>query len=141
MNKLWLALLVVWFCGCSTVNQQSQPSLYERLGKTAGIDALVYELLVEIADDDRIVDRFTGVNIERFKTGLVNYLCSISGGPCVYTGDSMRVVHAGHGYTETEFNALVENLITAMNRREIDIGTQNQLLAGLAPSYQDVVYR
>lgn len=138
MASLLLVLLIG--TGCNQLAEQ-KTTLYQQLGATPGIDALVYELLVNIAEDDRIVDRFRDVNIERFKTGLVNYICSISGGPCEYTGDSMKVVHAGHQYTDTEFNALVDNLIQAMEARAIPVGTQNQLLALLAPSYKDVVYQ
>lgn len=120
---------------------EKNTTLYQQLGGTQGIDAIVYELLINIAGDERIVERFRDVDIERFKSGLVNYICNISDGPCEYTGDSMRVVHAGHNYTNTEFNALVANLIKAMEARAIPVTTQNRLLALLAPSYGDVVYQ
>lgn len=140
MVRKWLLLfLCVLSVACAQLPAK-QTSLYEELGRTQGIDGLVYDLLVHIAADKRIVERFRDVNIDRFKTGLVNYICSISGGPCEYTGDSMKVVHAGHQYTNTEFNALVDNLIKAMEQRNIPVGTQNRLLALLAPSYEDVVY-
>lgn len=139
MRTLLILTLCVLSAACTQLTTK-QTSLYEDLGSTQGIDGLVYDLLVNIAADERIVERFRDVNIDRFKTGLVNYICSISGGPCAYTGDSMKVVHAGHQYTNTEFNALVDNLIKAMEQRKIPVGTQNRLLALLAPSYEDVVY-
>jgi hemoglobin len=126
---------------CSATLQKTQPSLYQQLGEMEGIDALVHDMIVNFSRDKRIVERFYDVNITRFKTGFVNYVCSISDGPCEYTGDSMQVVHAGHGYTNTEFNAVVDNLIEAMNKRNLPITVQNQLLARLAPSYKDVVYQ
>jgi hemoglobin len=52
----------------------------------------------------------------------------------------MQQVHAGHQYTNTEFNAIVADLIKAMERKKIPVATQNQLLSVLAPSYGDVVY-
>lgn len=116
-------------------------NLYQDLGGEAKIDAVVYDLIVRIADDERVVDRFHNVDIGRFKAGLETYICSVSGGPCEYTGEPMQVVHAGHNYTDTEFNAIVELLIEAMEAQHVPIGAQNRLLAKLAPDYRDIVYQ
>lgn len=137
-----LLIIILFFASVACTPFSSKPaSLYEQLGGAEGVDKLVYELLVNIAADERIVGRFRDVNIQRFKTGFEVYICGISGGPCQYTGDSMQIVHAGHQYTNTEFNAVVENLVKAMETRKIPVGTQNRLLALLAPSYKDVVYQ
>lgn len=133
----YLALLCMLFlCACATPER----SLYQRLGGEAGVDALVYELLVNIANDERVVHRFRAVDIEKFRRGFVVYLCSVTDGGCTYENDSMREIHAGHHYTDTEFNAIVDNLIKAMDAEGIDTRTQNALLARLAPTYKDVVY-
>lgn len=132
-----LAALLLGACA----SPAKQPNLYQQLGGEEGVDALVYELLVRIAEDDRVVDRFRNVDISRFKEGFENYICSVSGGPCEYTGESMQVVHAGHNYTDTEFNAIVDLLIEAMEARDLPVTTQNRLLAKLAPDYSDIVYQ
>lgn len=131
------AVLLLGACA-STANRTS---LYQDLGGEEGVDALVYELLVRIAQDERVVDRFRNVDINRFKEGFETYICSVSGGPCEYTGESMQVVHAGHNYTDTEFNAIVGLLIEAMEARDLPVTTQNRLLAKLAPDYSDIVYQ
>ncbi|KJS04271.1 MAG: hypothetical protein VR73_14860 [Gammaproteobacteria bacterium BRH_c0] len=134
-------LLSAGMSACSPLGKPPADNLYQRLGGEQGIEALVYDLLVEIAADERIVERFRDVNIPRFRQGLESYICSISGGPCEYSGESMQVVHAGHGYTDVEFNALVDDLIRAMEKRQLPVATQNRLLALLAPSYRDIVYQ
>lgn len=135
-----LFLLAAWsLAGCTS--PQSAPSLYEQLGGAQAVDAIAYGLIVRIAKDERVVDRFRNVNIGRFKSGLATYICSVSDGPCDYTGDSMRAVHAGHQYTDTEFNAIVELLIEAMEAQGVPVAAQNRLLARLAPDYGDIVYR
>lgn len=115
--------------------------LYKDLGEYAGIENIVHELILVIATDERVKPRYKGVNMQRFKQGLSDYICSISGGPCEYKGDSMQQVHGGHQYTNTEFNAIVDNLILAMEKRGVSVATQNRLLKLLAPSYKDVVYQ
>jgi len=134
-----LLTLLVTLGGCAT-NDASR-SLYQDLGGTETIDAVVYDTIVLVANDHRVVDRFRNVDIERFREGFVEYICSVSGGPCEYTGDSMRTVHAGHNYTDTEFNAIVELLIEAMEANDVPVSAQNRLLAQLAPDYRDIVYQ
>lgn len=131
--------LLLTLGGCAT--QDDAHSLYQDLGGEQTVDAVVYDTIVLIANDHRVVDRFRNVDIERFRQGLADYICSVSGGPCEYTGDSMRTVHAGHNYTDTEFNAIVELLIEAMEANEVPVSAQNRLLAQLAPDYRDIVYQ
>ncbi len=116
-------------------------SLYDELGQYEGIDNIVRDLIFIIAKDERVNPRYKGVNMQHFKKGLSDYICQLSGGPCKYENENMKQVHAGHNYTNTEFNAIVDNLILAMEKRKIPVGTQNRLLALLAPAYKDVVYQ
>ena len=134
-----MTIIVLCFCLCACVHRP-QKSLYNQLGQYEGIDSLVRELIYGIAKDERIRARYRGVNMEKFKKGLSDYICQLAAGPCEYKGDSMIVVHAGHQYTNTEFNALVGDLIAAMNRKKIPVTTQNALLKVLAPAYDDIVY-
>lgn len=136
----WLILSLVVLTGaCST--SRSNTSLYDQLGGQAGVDAIVYQMIVNIAHDERVVDRFKGVDIEKFRRGLVLYICSVSDGGCVYEGDSIQVVHAGHNYTDTEFNAIVDNLIRALDKQQVATPVQNKLLARLARDYDAIVYQ
>lgn len=145
MPGQWLKIVITTFiafslCACA-LSPQPEKTLYQQLGGNTGIEEIVHELILIIATDERVKPRYKGVNMQRFKEGLSDYICSISGGPCQYQGDSMQVVHAGHQYTNTEFNAIVENLILAMERRGVAVATQNRLLKILAPSYKDIVYQ
>lgn len=141
--KKYMLLAALLLCACAHTNTSvnaGKSLLYDRLGQYEGIDGLVVELIHVIAGDERVRPRYKGVNMEKFRKGLSDYICSLAQGPCNYAGDSIREVHAGHNYSNTEFNAIVEDLIVAMDRKKIPTGTQNELLALLAPSYKDVVY-
>jgi hemoglobin len=129
--------MLLGLLGCSTATT----TFYQRLGGADGVDAITYQLLVYVSQDERVVERFKGVDIERFRAHFARHLCHISGGGCQDQGDTMRQIHAGYHYTNTEFNAIVENLIRAMEQQQIPTRAQNQLLALLAPYYQDVVYQ
>lgn len=136
----FIGLLVVALL-LSACASTPKKSLYDELGQYEGIDSIVRELIYVIAKDERVKPRYKGVNMQHFKKGLSDYICELSGGPCDYNNENMLQVHAGHNYTNTEFNAIVDDLILAMEKRSIPVATQNRLLALLAPSYKDVVYQ
>ncbi len=50
----------------------------------------------------------------------------------------MRESHSAMDVTETQFNALTENLILAMEQNGVTTGAQNRLLALLAPLHEDI---
>jgi hemoglobin len=57
----------------------------------------------------------------------------------VYTGDSMAESHKGQNVSRSDFNALVEDLIAAMDEQGISVPVQNRLIARLAPMRPDVI--
>jgi hemoglobin len=133
-----LAFLLV-MTGCqTTTGTGSSPVLYEQLGKRAGIANIVEDLLYLIVEDERINEHFAGIDVAQFHTNLTDQLCSVSGGPCTYTGRGMRESHADMNITGTEFNALAENLILAMEKNGVPTGAQNRLIQRLAPMYPDI---
>jgi len=138
LNYTGLIGVLLLLAACVITPKQS---LYDDLGQYEGIDNIVRELIFVIAKDERVKPRYKGVNMQHFKKGLSDYICEAAGGPCEYTNENMQQVHAGHNYTNTEFNAIVDDLIVAMEKRGIPVATQNRLLAKLATTYKDVVYQ
>lgn len=124
--------------GCQTSGTTQNQKLYDQLGQRSGIAGIVEDLLFLIVDDGRINQSFRGVNIEQFHRHLTDQLCALSGGPCRYTGRTMRELHADMAITDTRFNALTENLILAMEQNQVATGAQNRLLRKLIPLYPDV---
>ncbi len=133
---LSMALASLLAAGCATV---PKASLYDQFGGRPGIEALVEELLVRILEDERINRGFAQVDILNLNDRLVEQICVEVGGPCVYTGRSMAESHAGLALGEADFNALVEDLVDAMQARGIPRTAQNQLLQRLARMHGDIV--
>jgi hemoglobin len=113
--------------------QSIQENLYHELGGEAKIAQITNNLLEEISFNPHIVPYFKNSNIERFREKLNEHLCAVTDGPCVYTGDSMLMVHKGMNINENHFNLMVELLINAMTTASIEHSTQNKVLARLAP--------
>tara|TARA_R100000656_G_scaffold8470_1_gene9484 strand:+ start:239 stop:673 length:435 start_codon:yes stop_codon:yes gene_type:complete len=139
IRKIFVGIvLCVCFSACANLSKQH--SLYDALGQYEGINKITHQLILNIAKDERVKHRYKGVNMSKFKKGMSDYVCAVVEGPCTYGGDDMKLVHAGYNYTNTEFNAIVDDLILAMEQCGIPVPTQNRLLAKLAPTYKDVVY-
>ena len=112
---------------------------YEQFGGRPGIEALVEEFLARVLEDPRISGQFVEVDLVNLNDRLVEQFCVELGGPCIYTGRSMAESHAALPVTEADFNALVEDLVDAMEARGIPRRAQNRLLARLAPMHRDIV--
>ena len=74
-------------------------SLYERLGGTDGITAVARAFEERAGKDSRINQKFARTNFERLTKEFVDQLCQDSGGPCTYTGLSMKTSHTNMGVT------------------------------------------
>ena len=121
-----------------------EKSLYTRLGGKAGIKKVVNDFVGNCATDTRINKFFADTakdkkRLAKFKTNLVNQICQASGGPCKYTGKDMKTAHKGMGITEADFNALVEDLVKALDSNHVGQTEKDQLLGALGPMKGDIV--
>jgi hemoglobin len=114
-------------------------SLYHRLGGLEGLKAVVDYFVTRITADERISAFFAGLDMRDIKAKLVSQFCSITGGGCRYYGRTMRAAHADLDIKEEHFNALVEDLIAALDRYQVPEREKNELLALLGPMKRDIV--
>jgi hemoglobin len=119
-------------------------SLYDRLGGTSAIASVVDGFVANVAADARINKFFTRVAkdtaaMREFKQKLVDQVCQGSGGPCAYTGKDMKTAHAGMGLTNADFDALVEDLVKALDSAGVPQKEKDELLAILGPMRTDIV--
>lgn len=115
--------------------------LFEAFHGQAGIDRIVEDLIKINDADPRIEAIFKASDHVRLRRMLKEHFCYLLAGPCAYTGRDMKTTHKDHGIQTADFNALVENLQTAMDREGVPFAAQNRFLAKLAPLKRDVVER
>jgi len=121
-------------------------SLYDRLGGKGAIIAVVDEFVGHVAADTRINSFFANAasnpdRLKTFKMHLVNQICEASGGPCKYTGKDMKRAHMGMGVSGGDFDALVEDLVWALDKLQVGKTEKSELLAALGPMKSDIVER
>jgi len=130
--------------GCSggmqgSTTMMEKKSLYDRLGGKPAITAVVDDFIGNVAGDTRINKRFATADIPRLKRMLVDQICEASGGPCKYTGASMKDAHKGMKITDAEFNALVEDLVKSLDKFKVPAQEKGELLTALGGMKGDIV--
>lgn len=123
----------------TTTETTANKSLYDRLGGKAAITAVIDTFVAHVAADTRINKKFAKTNIPRVKTELVDQVCAATGGPCTYTGRSMKEAHRNMKVTDGEFDALVGDLTTALDDYKVPDREKNELLGKLATMKADIV--
>lgn len=138
MKKL-LCILAVTLSQFSASHALADDALFQTLGQKAGLSVLMDDFMQRLLADPRTEPFFAKANQQRVKEQLVEQLCQVSGGPCVYKGADMKSSHSNMDITKGHFNALVEVLQQSMDAKKIPFRAQNQLLAQLAPMHRDVI--
>lgn len=145
-SYITVSVFMLTLVGCQTMESTSKPtmadkSLYDRLGGKPAITAVVDDFVGRVAADSRINGYFATTNIPRLKMPLVEQICQASGGPCTYTGRSMKATHAGMGVSSADFDALVGDLVATLNTFKVPEREKNELLGALGPMKKDIVER
>ena len=124
-----------------SVPAEAAKSLYSRLGGKPAIRAVVEDFVGTVAGDARINGFFAKTNLPHLRYELVQQICAGTGGPCRYTGKSMRAAHRGLGIRGMDFGALVQDLQGSLNKFGVPAREQGELLAILGPMKRDIVTR
>ena len=123
---------------------QAKDALYKSLGGKKAITAVVDLFVGNCAMDPKIRSFFKAdvadpKKLAHFKMELVNQICNAAGGPCKYTGKSMKEAHMGMGITKADFDALVGDLVAALDKAGVKPADKNALLGVLGPMSSDIV--
>ena len=116
-------------------------SLYDRLGGKPAITAVVDDFVGFVVADDRINAFFKNADAANLKSKLVDQICdATSGGKvCKYAGKDMKTAHTGMGIKDEHFNALVEDLVKALDKNKVGEKDKADLLGALAAMKGDIV--
>jgi hemoglobin len=112
----------------------NSPSLFERLGGTAGIAGIVDSLIAAHMENPVIRARFvpyldTPERIEAMKGHACTFFEAGSGGPRSYTGRAMRDAHRGMNISEAEFVAVIDDVLLVLRKHGVDEATEKDILS------------
>jgi hemoglobin len=117
-------------------------SLYQRLGGYDAIAAVSDEFIGRLANDEQEKRFFVGFSTDskaRIRQHIVDQLCNATGGPCIYTGRTMKTAHAGSGVTKADWDHSVKILVEVLDKFKLPQKEQQDLFALLGPMEKDIV--
>ena len=109
----------------------NKPSLFDRIGGEAAVNAAVDVFYRKVLADDRINSFFEGVDMDKQAAKQKAFLTMALGGPNNYTGEDMRKGHAHlveRGLNDSHFDAVMENLGATLK----ELGVADDLIAEAA---------
>jgi hemoglobin len=119
-----------------------QKSLYDRLGGYNAVAAVVDDFVGRLIADKQFERFFAGHSTDskkRIRQHIVDQLCAAAGGPCIYTGRTMKDSHAGLGITEAEWNAAAKHLVASLDKFKVGEQEKTDLLAFVTTLKADIV--
>jgi len=120
-------------------------NLYERLGGQRAIAAVVDDFINRIRSNpvvnaNPIVKEIFQRSLPAgLKYSVAELICSVTGGPQVYTGRNMIQSHVGMKITEEEWNAFASDFKTSLDNFKVPTKEQNELLSIVISLKSDIV--
>lgn len=148
--KIFMVMFVAILSGFSLVTQaqpdeNSQPSLYDRLGGVYAIATVVDDFIDRLLVNDTLNanpaikaarDQVPKAGLKYRVTALV---CQVTGGPENYTGRSMKDAHAHLNITESEWQAMVADFKKTLEKFKVPEKEQGELLSIIESTKPDIV--
>ncbi len=115
-------------------------SLYSRLGGAEGIRQIVDDVITAHLNNPVVSERFRKASdIGRLKTKAWEFFCAGAGGPETYTGKDMISAHKGMNITEAEYEAVTEDILSALEKNRIDDATARDVTEILSSLRNQVI--
>jgi len=117
-------------------------SLYRRLGGYDALAAVTDEFLGRMIADPQLASFFSQLSPpekQRLRQMVVDQLCTVTGGPCVYVGKDMKTVHKALGITQEDWDIAVRHLVATLTKFSVPAREQRELLAIISSVKGDIV--
>ena len=109
---------------------QTTAPLYERLGRREGITRITKDMIAIHLANPLVKARYeNSQDLARVERRVIEFVCAGSGGPETYSGKDMLSTHRGMNISEQEFVSVVDDLMAALVKNDIDLPTRNDVLA------------
>lgn len=145
MTRVFPLILSMFLLVSATSSAQTgTDSLYKRLGGYDAIAAVTDDFLGRLIGDPSLAKFFSGLSTDskqRARQHIVDFLCTATGGPCVYKGRDMKTSHTGLGITEADWNKSVQHLVATLDKFKVAQKEKDDLLAAASGLKKDIVER
>ena len=144
---VYLAIALAWLAmGLSACTEEpKEPSLYDRLDGVYMIATVVDDFIERLLVNDTL-NTNPAINEARqsvpkagLKYRVTSLTCQATGGPCTYTGRSMKESHAHLNITEEQWQAMVPDFKATLDEFKVPQAEQAELIAIIESTKPDIV--
>jgi hemoglobin len=142
MKKIGKFLLPVMLLLAVSKQTDAQESLYKRLGGYDAVAAVTDDFIGRLATDKTLSRFFVATSDDtkqKIRQHIVDQLCNVTGGPCIYIGRSMKDAHKGMMISENDWTITVHLLIESLNKFKVPQKEQNEFLTIVSSVKKDIV--
>lgn len=140
---LSMVALVLLLAGNAWAQEAAKPkSLYHRLGGYDMIAQIVDDFGPKLGKDPKIAPLVAGLSAEhrmRNRQLIVDQICQLTGGPCIYIGRSMLSSHQGLGITEDHFKQAGALMLETLDKFKIGEPERSELMGVIGKLAPDIV--
>jgi len=122
------------------VKSMSDENLYSRLGGHDGISALARTVFENHCKNEVIKNRYTKSDPENVVQKVTEFMCAGFGGKEKYTGEDMLTAHTGMNISDEEFNAVVDDVMKALDTHSAAQREKDEILAALWSMRGEIVH-
>jgi len=120
------------------INAQTAPpetkTLFERLGGTPGISAIVDDVIEAHMNNPEINARFKPYldepeRLAKIRAHTIEFFSAGSGGPVEYKGRDMPATHKGMNISAAEYMYVIDDIMGVLEKHKIDVESKKDVLA------------
>ena len=115
-------------------------SLYDRLGGHDSIAAVARTVFENHCKNPLIKTRYADSDPEHVIQRVTEFMCAGFGGTEQYTGEDMLTAHTGMNISETEFNTVVDDVLSALETHNVAQGEKDEILCALWSMRPEIVH-
>ncbi len=146
--------------GGPTVRVEGKLALFDRLGGSEGLEAIVNDFVPRALQDPRVNWSRKGTrkrirlwrtadesaqwlpsaeNVTQLKERIIQFLALVTGGPVHYEGKALKATHDGMRITNPEFDAVIGDMKASLDKLRIPNKEQKELLAVIESTRPQIV--
>jgi hemoglobin len=138
-------LVVLGAVRAAAAQQAPDTSLYTRLGGAYAIATVVDDFIERLLINDvlnanpRIKEARDRVPRAGLKYRVTELVCQVTGGPCKYTGRSMKAAHAHLNINDGQWQAMLADFRATLDKFSVPAKEQGELIAIVQSTRPDIV--
>jgi hemoglobin len=128
--------------GKTVASAPMQKSLYERLGGYDAIAAVSDDFIGRLGKSKllgRFVVGLSDDSKKRLRQHFVDFICNVTGGPCLYLGRDMKTSHSGLGINEKDWAEGVKLLGETLDHFKVPAQEKGEVVGAVASLKKDIV--